>query len=192
MNTERIEQLKEECLRKDGKPRKNCDRELLIELVTLQAELPEGPELEEAPDNIDKLKAEYDKLVNRIFDRDAEDGPELKPGVSAKQLARFSVLKDMIRQPTPRVQRISATTLADGSVEVKVDPGPPVNLEGKNDKGWKVLARIMPVGGKIKATGYTAFRITRGTDKPPHVAAPVYNPNPNRNKKAEKKKIYDI
>ena len=188
----RIKELKDECLTQKGAPRKSCDLEKLRELITLQSQVPDGPIIENAPNDIEKLQAEYSKLVKRIFDQEAEDGPELRKGVTEKQLARFWVLQDKIRQPVPRPERISAKALPDGEMEVKVDPGPPVELEGKNDKGWKRLARIMPRGGRIRVKGYTHFRISRGTDKPPYVAPPIYNPNPNKKKAEEKKRKYNI
>ena len=191
-NEKRIEELKDKCLTKSGAPRKSCDLEELKELITLQAQVPDGPVIENAPNNIEKLKAEYDKLVGRMFDQEAEDGPELKKGVTEKQLARFWVLQDKIRQPAPRPERISTKSLPDGRLEVKVDPGPPVELEGKNEEGWKRIARIMPQGGRVVVKGYTHFRIDRGSDKPPYVAPPIYDPNPNKKKAEEKKRKYNI
>jgi len=192
MNEERIKELKNECLRKDGKPRANCDREKLIELVTLQAEKPDGPIVEAAPDKIEKLQAEYDKLVNIIFDRTDEDNPKLREGVTEKQLARWLSLRDMIRQKEPEPERIETKVLKDGRTEVKVRKGPPVFLEGKNEKGWKVLAQIMPAGGKVKVRGYTAFRIARGTERTPYIAPPASNANPNAKVMRKGKPKYDI
>lgn len=187
-----IEQLKDECLKKDGAPRKNCDRDKLFRLIELQAQVPDGPITENAPENVGELQEEYDKLVNRIFDREDEDGPKIKKGTTAKQLSRFWVLKDMIRQPAPKEERISVKSLPGDKTEVKVAPGAPVVLEGKNEEGWKVLARIMPNGGKVVVKDYTAFRIQRGTDKPPHIEARMSNPNPNKNKVKARKAKFDI
>ena len=187
---EEIEQLKDECLRKDGKPRKNCDLEKLKRLVELQAEKPPGPAIEVAPDESGKLRAEYDKLVNKLFE--VGDEVKLKPKSMAKDLARWLALRDMLRQPEPKPERIEAKILPGGNVEVRVKPGPPVNLEGKNELGWKVLARIMPNGGVIKVRGYMAFRISRGTDKPQHVELNLSTSNPNRKISKKKKPRYDI
>ena len=192
MDENRVEELKEECLTKKGAPRKNCDLEKLRELITLRSQVPDGPIIEDAPENIEKLQAEYEKLVKRIFDQEDEEGPVLRKGVTEKQLARFWVLQDKIRQPAPKPERISAKALPNGKMEVKVAPGAPVELEGKNEEGWKVLARIMPNGGRVVVEGYTHFRISRGSDKPPYVAPPIYNPNPNRKKAAEKAAKYNI
>ena len=126
MNEERIEELKSKCLRKDGKPRANCDLEELRELVTLEAEKPEGPIVEAAPDEIKKLQAEYDKIVNVIFDCTDEDNPKLREGHNDKLLARWLSLRDMIRQKEPEPERIETKVLKDGRTEVKVRKGPPV------------------------------------------------------------------
>lgn len=184
-----LEQLKDECLRKDGTPRKTCDREKLIRLVELQAAKPQGPVIETAPDDTNKLRKEYDKLVKKLFI--VGDEVKLKKGATAKDMARFLALRDMLRQPEPKPERIETKVLPDG-IEVKVSPGPPVNLEGKNDLGWEVLARIMPQGGKVKVKGYTAFRISRGTDKPEHVELRLSTSNPNRKVTEKKKPQFDI
>jgi len=182
-----IDLLKEECLTRKGKPRKNCDLEKLRRLIELKAETPDAPVVEDAPDNIKQLEGEYNGLVAKLFDR---TGPEikLKEGATAKELARFYELKDMIRQPLPKSDRISAKVLPDKSIEVKVSKGPPVTLEGKNEIGWHTLARIMPDGGRIVTKKkYEAFRIIRGTDQPQYITLRTSTSNPNRNRKQNKK-----
>ena len=205
-NKMEIEALEKECLTKSGAPRKNCDLEKLRRLIELKAgDSLIMPEVEQAPDNIKKLRDKYYKLVWRIYEEtpagniDAViDGKpmklRIKPGATAKMMSEFIRLRDMVRQCEPKPERISLNKTVEGNIQIKVDSGPPVTLEGKTEHGrWDVIASIMPLGGRVAVPGdkYKSFRIVRGSDKPQYISPPGGNANPNR-KVSKKGKVIDI
>jgi len=187
-----IELLKRECLTANGKPKKDCDLEKLRKLVELQAsESFEVPVVENAPDDEKELKAKYDELVSRLFEIDPGTGDNrLRKGVTAKMLARWYRLRDKLRQPKPKAARVSVKPIAGGMVEVTIEKGPPVELEGQLETDeWKIVAQVMSMGGRarIPAGRYKAFRIKRGTNQPEYHEPPVSSPVP-KNKQSEKNK----
>lgn len=188
-----IKVLERECLTQKGKPRANCDLEKLRRLIELKAEGPELPEIEECPDDEKKLRSEYGRLVKILFDHDGEKYA-LKPKSKAKDLARWNELRDMLRQPEPKKDRISMKAVGDENIIVKVSAGAPVNLEGRQNGLWKSVARIMPLGGQVTVPvdKYQAFRISRGTDKPEFHEIIPKSANPNKKKDEKKEKGFDV
>jgi len=201
-----IETLERECLTKTGAPRKGCDHEKLVRLLELKSqEAVLLPVITKAPDDVKGLERKYRKLVDSIYVEDPEgrinavmNGKpvtlSMKKGVTAKMMSDFLRLRDKVRQPEPKPERVSLAKTPQGGIKVTVTKGPPVELEGKDQYGvWQIVAVIMPMGGTVTVPGdrYSEFRIVRGSDKPQYVAPPDSNPAPNR-KIEKKKKVIEI
>lgn len=183
-----IEELKLKVLKQDGTPKANASHGDLVRLLELQAETNKAIEVEDY-DNLSDLQKEHAKLMKLCYDLDGN--VKNSRIATPKRLSRLYVLKDMIEQEPPQISRITKSNLPNGKVEIKVSAGSPVFLEGKSEGQWHTVAQIMSMGGTVKVpiNKYSAYRLTRGTNRSQYIEPPISNPNPlNPAKKKERAK----
>jgi len=175
-----LEALKKKCLKIDGTPRKSADKEDLFRILELQANVPVEMTVEDF-DNLKQLQAEYEDLRKKCIK--GNDKPD--PDATIKDLTRLISLKDMLGQNEPRSERIKFETQKDKSLKITVAKGPPVVLQGKDEKdNWVDIANIMFQGTVTlkKDKKYSALRLARGTRHPQYIEVrPVVMAPPGRN-----------